>query len=63
MVTFIERDGVRYQKTTVEIRDDLHKIAKMNNWNITALLNKALEEKVKSVYVGKKLIGEKNETN
>jgi len=45
MPTFHEVDGIRYRQTTVLIREDLHTIAKDQKWNISAVLNRALEEK------------------
>ena len=47
MPVVIERDGIRYKRTSVEVREDLHQKARENGWNMAALLNKALEEKVK----------------
>ena len=47
MSSFIERDGVRYRRTSVEIREDLHVKAKEQKINITAFLNNALEKKMK----------------
>lgn len=45
MAVIIERDGVRYRRTSIEIREDLHTMAREKGWNMAALLNKALEEK------------------
>ena len=45
MPTFHEVDGIRYRQTTVLIREDLHVIAKERKWNMSAVLNRALEEK------------------
>jgi post-segregation antitoxin (ccd killing protein) len=47
MVVVIERDGVRYRRTSIEVREDLHQKAKDNGWNMAAVLNHALDEKVK----------------
>ena len=47
MPTYHEVDGVKYRQTTVLIREDLHKIAKERKWIISAVLNLALEEKMK----------------
>jgi hypothetical protein len=48
MPTYHEVDGVKFRQTSVLIREDLHKIAKESKWNISAILNLALEEKMKS---------------
>jgi post-segregation antitoxin (ccd killing protein) len=45
MPTYHEIDGVKYRQTTVLIREDLHALAKSEKWNVSALLNKALENK------------------
>lgn len=45
MVVIIERDGVRYRRTSIEVREDLHDYAKEKGVNMAGLLNKALEEK------------------
>lgn len=45
MAVIIERDGIRYRKTSVEVREDLHEYAKDKGINMAGLLNKALEEK------------------
>ena len=45
MAVIIERDGIRYRRTSMEVREDLHKHAKEQKWNISALLNHALEDK------------------
>ncbi|WP_219968317.1 hypothetical protein ACKUB1_13830 [Methanospirillum stamsii] len=45
MVVVIERDGIRFRRTSVEVREDLHEWAKEQGVNMTALLNRALEEK------------------
>lgn len=47
MSVIIERDGVRYRRTSVEVREDLHQIAKVKGWNMAAVLNHALGEKAK----------------
>lgn len=47
MTVVIERDGIRYKRTSVEVREDLHEWAKDTGVNMTALLNRALEEKRK----------------
>lgn len=47
MAVVIERDGIRYRRTTVEVREDLHQEARERGWNMAAMLNKALEEKVR----------------
>jgi len=47
VVVIIERDGIRYRKTTVEVREDLLLIARERKWNMAATLNKALEERVR----------------
>ncbi len=45
MAVIIERDGIRYKRTSIEVREDLHTMAKENGWNMAAMLNKALEDK------------------
>lgn len=45
MPTYHEIDGVKYRQTTVLIREDLHAMAKEQKWNVSDLLNKALDEK------------------
>lgn len=45
MAVIIERDGIRYRRTSVEVREDLHIMARENGWNMAAMLNKAIEEK------------------
>lgn len=45
MAVIIERDSVRYRRTSIEVREDLHEYAKEKGVNMAALLNKALEEK------------------
>lgn len=45
MAVIIERDGIRYRRTSVEVREDLHEWAKGKGVNMAALLNKALENK------------------
>ena len=45
MAVIIERDGIRYRRTSVEVREDLHDYAKERGINMAGLLNKALEEK------------------
>jgi hypothetical protein len=52
VTVIIERDGVRYRRTSVEVREDLHQKAKDEGWNMAALLNKALEDKVKGKKIG-----------
>lgn len=47
MAVIIERDGIRYKRTSVEVREDLHLQARENGWNMAALLNKALEDKAR----------------
>jgi hypothetical protein len=47
VTVIIERDGVRYRRTSVEVREDLHILAKEKGWNMAAMLNKALEDKKK----------------
>lgn len=47
MAVVIERGGIRYRKTSVEVREDLHEYARVNGINMAGLLNKALEEKRK----------------
>jgi hypothetical protein len=47
MATLVERDGIKYRRTSVEIREDLHTYAKENNVNMTALLNAAIERRMK----------------
>jgi len=47
MAVVIERDGIRYKRTSVEVREDLHDYARTQGINMTALLNRALEEKRK----------------
>jgi len=44
MAVIIERDGIRYRRTSVEVREDLHEWAKGKGINMAALLNKALDE-------------------
>lgn len=46
MAVVIERDGIRYRRTSVEVREDLHEWAKLNRVNMAALLNRALENKM-----------------
>lgn len=45
MPTYHEVDGIKYRQTTVLVREDLHAWAKAGKINISAALNKALEEK------------------
>lgn len=45
MAVIIERDGIRYRRTSVEVREDLHEWAKDKGVNMAAMLNRALEEK------------------
>lgn len=45
MPTFHEVDGVRYRQTTVLIREDLHAWVKEAKVNVSACLNRALDEK------------------
>ena len=45
MAVIIERDGIRYRRTSVEVREDLHEWAKERGVNMAAMLNRALEEK------------------
>lgn len=47
MAVIIERDGIRYRRTSVEVREDLHEWAKGKGINMAALLNKALDEKMR----------------
>jgi post-segregation antitoxin (ccd killing protein) len=47
MAVVIERDGIRYRRTSVEVREDLHDYAREKGINMAGLLNKALEEKRK----------------
>lgn len=42
----VERDGVKYRKTSIEVREDLHRYAKEHGINMTALLNRVLEDRV-----------------
>ena len=45
MAVIIERDGIRYRRTSMEIREDLHAYAREHGVNMSALLNKSLEDK------------------
>jgi hypothetical protein len=45
MAVIIERDGIRYRRTSMEVREDLHTWAKEHGVNMAALLNKSLEDK------------------
>jgi len=47
VVVIIERDGVRYRRTSIEVREDLHTMAKEKGWNMAAMLNKAIEDKAR----------------
>lgn len=46
MPTFHEVDGVKFRQTTVLIREDLREKAKDKKINLSALINKALEDKL-----------------
>jgi post-segregation antitoxin (ccd killing protein) len=45
MPTYHEVGGIKYRQTTVLVREDLHAWAKREKVNVSACLNKALEEK------------------
>ncbi len=45
MAVIIERDGIRYRRTSMEVREDLHAYAREHGVNMSALLNKSLEDK------------------